>query len=244
MSRRNQANRALAVLSKLLSWAASRGYREGDNPCRSVEKFKEVARRRYLAPVEIAKLGEAIRRCESDGSITQHMAAFFRVLLLTGLRKDELRLLTWDRIYLERRVLVLGDLDSKSGRRDVPLSGPVLQIFSNLPRLGNNPFVFVGKRSHRPFVNASKPWARLLAVAGIEAARIHDLRHTAASIAVSTGASLLLIGGVLGHRSPQTTQRYAHLSDDPVRAVSDAIAERMTSALAGDSGDVVPLRKK
>jgi integrase len=237
-----QANRALAVLSKLMSWATDRGFRSGENPCRAVEKYKEIARKRYLSLAEIAKVGEAIRVCEAEGSISSHVAAFFRIALLSGLRKDELRLVTWARIDLGRRVLVLGEDDSKSGQRDVPLTAPVLQILADLPRLEGNPFVFVGRRRGQPIVNLSKPWKKVLRTAGIDTARLHDLRHTTASIGVATGATLLLIGGVLGHRSPQTTMRYSHLTDDPVRATSEAIAKSVALAL-GDS-NVMSMRRK
>ncbi len=231
-----QANRALAVLSKLMSWGGSRGYRQGDNPCRPVERFKELPRKRYLSPTEIAQIGGAIRELESGEGLSPHVAALFRVLLLTGMRKDELRLLEWRRVDLIRVVIVLEDRDAKGGARDVPLSAPVMQILSSLPRLAGNDFVFVGNRVGRPVVNVSKPWARVLKAAGIDRARIHDLRHTAASVGVAAGVSLTLIGGVLGHKSHQTTARYAHLSDDPVRASSEAIAARIDKALGSPAG--------
>ena len=100
--------------------------------------------------------------------------------------------------------------------------------------------VFVGKLAGRPAINVSKPWARVLDRAGIVSARIHDLRHTAASVGVTAGASLVLIGGMLGHKSQQTTQRYAHLADDPVRATAEMISERIAKALDGEIEDVVP----
>lgn len=243
-----QANRALAVLSKFMNWATSRGYRSGDNPCKTVEKFKERPRKRYLSPVEIGAVGNAIRRLEESGDLAPHIAAYFRALMLSGMRKDELRLLEWRRVDLERGVIVLEDWDSKhegdakSGGRDVPINAPMRQIFTTLLRVEGNPFVFIGKRAGRPVVNVSKPWKRVLEAAGIEKARVHDLRHTAASVGVSAGATLLLIGGVLGHRSTQTTARYAHLAADPVRATSEAIGERVAAALDGKaSADVVPL---
>jgi integrase len=149
------------------------------------------------------------------------------------MRKDELRLLEWHRVDLVRAVIVLEDRDTKGGARDVPLSAPVMEVLSGLPRLKDNDFVFVGKRVGRPVVNVSKPWARILGAAGIDRARIHDLRHTAASVGVAAGVSLTLIGGVLGHKSHQTTARYAHLSDDPVRASSEQIADRIAQALEG-----------
>lgn len=233
-----QANRALAVLSMLMSWGGSRGHRHGDNPCRPVERFKELPRKRYLSPAEITRVGEAIRDLENSGDLSLHVAALFRILLLTGLRKDEVRLLEWRRVDLIRAVIVLEDRDAKGGARDVPLSAPVMQVLSNLPRNQGNDFVFVGKRVGRPVVNVSKPWARVLGAAGIDRARIHDLRHTAASVGVAAGVSLTLIGGVLGHKSHQTTARYAHLSDDPVRASSEMIAERIAKALDGESPEL------
>jgi integrase len=225
------ANRALAVLSKMLNWAASRGFRSDDNPCRSVEKFKETARKRYLAPAEIGAVGGAIRQLEANNELSPHVAALFRILLLTGMRKDEVRLLQWSRVNLERSVFILKDIDAKNGERDVPISAPVRQILATLPRFDGNPYVFVGKLSGQPVVNLAKSWKRVLASAGIAPTRIHDLRHTVGSVGVASGASIALIGGVLGHKSPQTTARYAHLSDDPVRATSETIAERVASAL-------------
>jgi integrase len=236
-----QANRALAVLASLVSWASQRGHLER-NPAVAVERYPEIARRRYLSPAEIGRLGHALRESVADGSLSPHVAAFFRLLLLTGMRKDELRLLTWDRVDLDRRQLVLGELDSKTGSRCVPLSAPAVEVLTNLPPIGGNPYVFPGHLPGRPIVNVNKPWARVIARAGIEA-RIHDLRHSAASIAVAAGASLPLIGGVLGHKSQATTARYAHLSDDPVRATAEAIGDRAAAALDGATADVVPMRR-
>jgi integrase len=242
-----QANRALAVLSKLMNWAQSRGHRQGDNPCKMVEKFKEIGRKRYLSLQEIGRVGEAIRDLEAAGQLSPHVAAFFRVVLLTGMRKNEIQLLEWQRVNFDRSVILLedglDDGDAKNGSRDVPISGPVRLILADLPRISGNPYVFVGKLKGRPIVNVSKPWARVLAAADIPGVRIHDLRHTAASIGVASGASLALIGGVLGHKSPQTTARYVHLSDDPVRAVSETIAERIGQALNATQAEIVPLRR-
>ena len=95
-----------------------------------------------------------------------------------------------------------------------------------------------------PLTNTAKLWARVLAAAKIAPTRLHDLRHTTASTGIATGASLALIGGVLGHRSQATTQRYAHLSDDPVRATSEAIAERIAKILEGEQAVVVRLLRK
>jgi integrase len=111
------------------------------------------------------------------------------------------------------------------------MSQPVRDTLLGLPRLADNPYVFIGKLPGKPIVNVSKAWGRIIDVAGLPGLRIHDLRHTVGSVGVTSGASLALLGGVLGHRSPQTTARYAHLSDDPVRATSESIAERIAASL-------------
>jgi integrase len=235
------ANRTVAALSKFFSWAIRGGYRpDHQNPCRGLEKFKEHPRKRYLASSEIAAVGDAIRACEADGRLNIWQAGLIRALLLTGLRRDELRTLEWRCVDLDRAVLILED--PKTEPRDVPISAPLQLLLSGLMRIEGNPYVFPGNKPGRPLVNLAKPWRRVLIEAGIDPTRIHDLRHTAASIAVGAGASLPLIGGVLGHKSPQTTARYAHLSDDPVRAVSEEIAGRVDRTMEGKTADVTPFK--
>ena len=236
------ANRTVAALSVFFSWAIRGGYRpDRNNPCQGLEKYKEQARERYLAPAEIAAIGEAIRGCEDARTITPWHAGLFRCLLLTGMRRDELRTLEWRWVDLERNVFALPD--TKVGRRDIPIAAPVQQVLAGLPRVEGNPYVFCGAKAGQPIINIAKAWKRVLKTAGIAHARPHDLRHTAASVGVTAGASLLLIGGVLGHRNSATTARYAHLADDPVRATSEAIAERVATALYGGLADAVPLTR-
>lgn len=224
------ANRTIAALSKFFSWAIRSGYRpDRQNPCQGLQKFKEQPRQRYLSEAEISALGGAITDCEKSDTITPWHAALFRCLLLTGMRRDELRTLRWDHVDTARRVFALPD--SKVGRRDVPIATPVAEILHSIPRIDGNPYVFVGSNAGQPIVNLAKPWKRVHSASGIAPARIHDLRHSAASVGVANGASLLLIGGVLGHKSQNTTQRYAHLSDDPVRATSEAIANQIADCL-------------
>ena len=236
------ANRTVAVLSKFFTWAIRGGYRPNrQNPCQGLEKYKEHPRKRYLSASEIAAVGEAIRVCEIDGRLTVWQAGLMRALLLTGLRRDELRALPWRCVNFERAVLILED--PKNEPRDFPMSAPLLELLSTLPVVEGNPYVFPGNVAGKPIANLAKPWKRVLYEARIDPARVHDLRHTAASIAVSSGASLPLIGGVLGHKSPQTTARYAHLSDDPVRQTSEAIAQHVSSIIDGKEAAVVPFRK-
>jgi integrase len=158
------------------------------------------------------------------------------------MRRDELRTLEWRWVDLDRNVFSLPD--TKVGRRDIPIAAPVQQVLAGLPRIEGNPYVFCGAKAGRPIINIAKSWKRVLKAAGIAHARPHDLRHTAASVAVTAGASLLLIGGVLGHKSSKTTERYSHLSDDPVRATSEAIAERISLALDSSPASVIHLSKR
>lgn len=237
------ANRTIAALSKFFSWSIRGGYRPNDNnPCKGLQKYKEQPRERYLSPGEIAAVGQAIRTCEAEGIITPWHAGLFRCLLLTGMRRDELRTLEWRWVDLDRNVFSLPD--SKAGRRDIPIAAPVQQVLAGLPRIDGNAYVFCGAKAGRPIINIAKSWKRVLKEAGIAHARPHDLRHTAASVAVTAGASLLLIGGVLGHKSSKTTERYSHLSDDPVRATSETIAQRVWTAMDADRVGVVRLVKR
>jgi integrase len=224
------ANRAVAVLSKFFSWSIRAGYRpDRTNPCQGLERFREEKRQRFLNEREIAALGRAIDGCLADDEISIWQAALFKCLTLTGLRRDELRTLRWRDIDFERSILNLRD--TKTGDRAAFLSAPVREILLALPREAGNEHVFIGTKRGKPLVNVAKPWRRVLDRAGIEPTRLHDLRHSAASVAVAAGASLAQIGGVLGHSNERTTQRYSHLADETTRGIADLIATRVASAM-------------
>ena len=108
---------------------------------------------------------------------------------------------------------------------------PALEVLKALPNIAGNPFVIVGHRRGAQMVNLQKPWGRVRERAGLSDVRIHDLRHSFASIAVASGLTLPLIGKLLGHTKSATTERYAHLADDPLRAANDRIGEELTKAL-------------
>ncbi|RUO97999.1 site-specific integrase [Hyphomicrobium sp.] len=225
------ANRSTSCLSAFFSWAIRSGYRPDRlNPVSGLKKYKEEPRRRYLSRPEMSALGAAIQSCEQTENISVWQGAFFRCLLLTALRRDELRTLRWRQVDLDRGVILLED--SKVGRREVPISLAVIRILQALPQINGNPYVFCGARAASPLINIAKCWKRILKEAKIAHARPHDLRHTAASVAVSAGASIPLIGGVLGHRSSMTTERYAHLAPSPVRATAETIGAEIAPLLA------------
>ncbi len=222
------ANRCRALLSHIFRMAEVWGERPpGSNPCRYVEKFGEHRRERFLSADELARLGEALKH--ADGKEPPSAIAAIRLLILTGCRLSEILSLRWEWIDFERGSLLLPD--SKTGAKNVPLGAPALRSLVELPRQEESPYVLPAERGNGHFVGIQKPWQRIRAVAGLKDVRIHDLRHSFASIAVSGGDSLYLVGKVLGHRQSRTTERYAHLKDDPLRAVADRTSERIAAII-------------
>ena len=213
-----QANRMLSVLSKMFNLAELWGLRpDGTNPCRHVPKYKENKLERYLTTDEIQHLGHILRRCEEDGSETPHVIAAFRLLLLTGCRLGEIQTAKWE--YVTERGLELPD--SKVGKRCVPLAAAARAVLDALPRTVGHPYIIEGKLPNSHITEMQRPWRRIRGLAGFDDVRIHDLRHTFASIAVSGGMPIQMVGRLLGHTQLQTTLRYAHLADDPVRAAAE-----------------------
>jgi integrase len=230
-----QANRALGVLSKMMSLAEEWGLRtDGSNPCRRVTKFKEVKRERYLAMEELRRLGKVLADAQSDGSESPFALAAIGLLILTGARLMEILTLRWEHVDLQHGVLRLPD--SKTGAKPIYLNTPAVQLLRTMPRMQGNPFVIAGKNSGTRLINLQKPWRRLRAKAKLDDVRIHDLRHSFASVAAGTGMSLPMIGKLLGHTQPSTTQRYAHLAADPVRAASNLIGIEISAAMSGGIG--------
>jgi len=226
-----QANRSLALLSKFFNWCEKHGLRpDGTNPCRHVEKYKERKRERFLSEAELARLGEALREAEQSQTASPWVIAAIRLLTLTGGRLSEILTLEWNHVDLDGQQLRLPD--SKTGQKSIYLNAPALEVLTNIPRIEGNPFVICGEKSGAHLVNLQKPWRRIRKAAGLEDVRIHDLRHSFASVAAGGGTSLPVIGALLGHSQPQTTQRYAHLSADPLKAASDAIGKRIADAMS------------
>jgi integrase len=233
-----QANRVLAVLSKMFNLAERWGLRQdGSNPCRHVEKFAERKRERMLSPAELARLGDAL--AVNAGS--PYAVAAVKLLVFTGARLGEVLGLRWEWIDFERGEARLPD--SKSGAKTLHLPPPALAVLADLPRHEGNPHVIVGHKAGAAMVNLEKPWRAIREVAGLSDVRLHDLRHAFASVAASSGMGLPIIGKMLGHTQAATTHRYAHLASDPVKAAAAAVAEKIAAAM-NNSGDaaIVSLR--
>ena len=225
-----EANYLARVLSSFFTWCERHGYREDhSNPARLVVKFPERKRERFLSPRELRRLARALAVAERCGKVTPHMAAAVRLLVLTGARLGEVLSLRWEWVDLAAGELRLPD--SKTGAKVIHLNAPARAVLAELPRLKGNPFVIVGKMPGRPLVNLEKPWRRVRKAALLDDVRLHDLRHSHASVGVASGLSLPLIGGLLGHSQPATTARYAHLADDPLKAASELVGRRIAEAM-------------
>jgi integrase len=164
-------------------------------------------------------------------------------LIVTGCRLREISALKWKWVDLDRGFLRLPD--SKTGAKVVPLAAAALQLLANLPR--ESEWVFPSDRGTGPVIAIQKSWDMVRVWCGLEEVRLHDLRHSFASFAAADGSSLFLIGKVLGHTQARTTEKYAHLSDDPVRAVANKAASRIAAAMrtgTGHGAQVVDLTKK
>lgn len=224
-----QGNRCLALLSKIFNLTEAWGLRpDGSNPTRHVEKYRERKVERFLSREEFARLGRVLEEAESAGEDISAVMSI-RLLVFTGCRRNEILALRWDQVDLQNRCLRLSE--TKTGSKVVPLGRPALDLLKTLPRVDENPYVLPGKLPKSHFVGLAKAWYRLRARAGLEGVRLHDLRHSFASMGAGTGESLVIIGALLGHRQPATTQRYAHLGADSVWDAADRISGQLAAAL-------------
>lgn len=251
-----QANRMLAVLGSLYTHLGKSGLvPEGYNPARGVEKYREEGRERYLTAEELTRLGMALREAETMGlpwavdetkAGAKHIArpenrrtridttvtAAIRLLIFTGARLREVLHLRWGEVDLDRDLAFLGD--SKTGRKTLVLSTAALAVLKELPR--TSPYVIPGARVDEPRSDLKKPWAALQKRAKLDGVRLHDLRHTFASVGAGASLGLPIVGKLLGHSQPQTTARYAHLDADPLRRAADLIADEISLSLDRGGG--------
>jgi integrase len=227
-----QANRLMAMLSKFFNWAEQHGLRpDGTNPCRHIEKYRERKRERFLADEEFERLGRALADAERDIVTTPWVTAAIRLLILTGARLSEIRTLRWSEVDFEHQMLRLGD--SKTGGKTIQLSDAALEVLARIPRVQDNPYVSCGDKPGACIVNLQKPWRRIRSMGGLDDVRIHDLRHSFASVAAAQGLSLPVIGALLGHSQPATTARYAHLAQDPLAKANAEISGRIAATMNG-----------
>jgi integrase len=240
------ANRMLAVLSKAFNLAIRWQWRT-DNPVKGVERNQEVKRNRYLSGDEITALLAALNAHE-DTQATN----IIRLLLLTGARRGEVLTATWDQFDLVAGVWIKpGATTKQKTEHRVPLSAPARAVLSGIladesakaAATGRElaQWVFPGRVNGGPREGIKRPWSEICKAAGLKTVRVHDLRHTYASILASAGLSLPIIGQLLGHTQASTTHRYSHLFDDPLRAATERVGA-IVDAGKKQSADVVEIK--
>lgn len=223
-----QANRGVMMLSKMLNLAEDWGLRPmNSNPTKRIKKYPEVEKKRYLDEEEQERLGDVLGNLLRRGEITRYVFAAFYLLLLTGCRLGEVQRLKWE--YVTRTHLELPD--SKTGRRRIPLPRAARDLLETLNRRDGNPYVILGDHGTGYYNDLQKPWRKIRARAELEDVRVHDLRHTYASVAVMNGIDPFMLKEILGHKNLSTTLRYAHLSDDAVQKAAGQIANRLAATL-------------
>jgi integrase len=256
------ANRLITTISSMYTFAGRVGVvQKGFNPVRDVERFKEHGRERYLTSDELQHLGLALLDAETIGIpwevdhsdpkskhtpktwkgqrdlLDPYAVAAIRLLLFTGARLREVLNLKWEHVDLERGLLFLPD--SKTGKKTIILNSASSAILVRLMALANggkhrpvSGYVIRGDIEGKPRSDLKRPWAAVRRHAGLDGVRLHDLRHTFASIGAGASLGLPVVGRLLGHSQPQTTARYAHLDADPLRRAADIIGDRITAAMA------------
>ena len=254
----------LVTLSSLYRYAAEVGVvAKGFDPTRNaVTRHKTEKRERFLTLEEMRRLADTLSNVEQKGldwkltpdldpSRAKHRAkpeaqkievspfvlATIRLLLFTGCRLGEILNLRWSEVDFERGTLNLAD--SKTGKKWVILNGPAIAILSELPRIGTH--VIASENPTKPRANVTRQWYRIRELSGLDGSdgkppfRLHDFRHNFASIGVGAGMGLPVVGKLLGHSQPATTQRYAHLDADPLRRAANAIGATIVAAMDKES---------
>jgi integrase len=238
------AGQCVTLLGTLFSFAIQRGLR-ADNPAHGVKKPPVRKMQRFLSEREITRLAVALD-AEALASGNPFPAAAVKLLIFTGCRKGEITGLQWQHIDFERGREGLRLPDSKTGERNVHLNAPALAVLSELPSIEGNSYVIPGARSGAAIGGLDKVWSRVRKAAGLDGVRLHDLRHSFASVAAAGGFSLPMIGALLGHKHVTTTSIYAHLSANPVRAANEAVGAWIAAAMSAKPAEpdaVVPLKR-
>lgn len=229
------ANRCLALLSKMFNLAERWGHREKrTNPVIGVTKFKEKPKERFLNEGELKRLWDHLDTLETDTADANRLSiALIRLLILTGARCGEIQTLQWSMVDLDGRKLNLPD--SKTGSKTIQLSERAVEELKSLPRLMGNPYVIVGANDGMPLQNIRKPWLKIRKAVDLGDVRIHDLRHSFASLAAAQGVDIHTIGKLMGHKNATTTQRYAHLTEDYLSKANQTVGDALSRAFASKS---------
>jgi integrase len=222
-SARYAANRTVTLLRRMFNLAKMWDVYSGENPAKGIELFPEEKRDRFVQPVEMPKLWEAMK-----AEPNEYIQKAFLLSLFTGARRGEILAMEWAHLTLDTPEPVWRIPMTKAGRaHTLPLPAPVVALLRSIPRMHESPYVFPSHRGSGHLVNISKAWKRIRERAGLQDVRIHDLRRTVGSMLKAAGEDLTLIGKVLNHKELSTTAIYARLNLDPVRKALGAHATQL-----------------
>jgi integrase len=209
-------------MSAMMGYAEQLGLRPlGCNPCKGTARYKRKAAERFLSAREFERLGNSLRAHEE---IFPLAVQAIRLIIYTGARRGEIETLHWEWIQPPRLMLP----NSKTGPKIIYLNRQALAVIDYTPDRSETGPVFPAPRRPGAGINLNPAWIAIRKHAALPDVRLHDLRHSFASIAIADGISLVVIGKLLGHALAETTERYAHLADE---AISDA-ARRVSGSLA------------
>ena len=223
--RPGSANRSLPLLSVLMQQAEDYGLRaEGSNPCKKIKRYRLKAKERFLRPEELERIGDALRKAETNPRWRFEVAAI-RLLILTGARKSEILSLQWS-FYREGHLYLP---DSKTGPKTIFLSEPARQILDALPRKRRSKWIFPQAKKRGHIYDLHLWYSIIRKEAGLNDVRLHDLRHSYASTAIRLGVDLRTIGLLLGHEDTNTTLQYVHLCDETALESSQLVGDALLS---------------
>jgi integrase len=233
-----QANRVLALLSKMFSLAVKWGWRD-DNPVKGIERYHEERRERWLSDDELSRLLGVL-----SVHPNQRAANAVRFQLLTGARIGEVLSARWVDVDLVRGIWTKPSHHTKQKRTEhVPLSAAALALLTEMRTRASEDeqHLFPGDAPGKHLQDIKKFWRGMTERAGLADYRLHDNRHTHASHLVSSGLTLEIVGRLLGHTNPLTTKRYAHLADDPLRAAAERFGSKMTALQEARPAEIIPM---
>lgn len=252
------ARRTRITVAAMFAWGLEHGLTAA-NPFKGVKLAAAPVRERFLSKAEAGALLDAVAELQAEKGISGEFADALKLLLLTGARKTEILGLRWSEVDIERRQLTLPPERTKAGgatgARRIILSPPALAILAERRKsvdsarrrakatgeaFAESDFVLPASRGKGHAIGLRRAFVKACAKAKLSGVRVHDLRHSFASFAVADGASLFLIGKLLGHASARTTERYAHLSGDPLQDAAAMVGRRIMGGERVEAPEVEP----
>ncbi|MDR3205039.1 MAG: site-specific integrase [Deltaproteobacteria bacterium] len=217
------ANRLLSLCSKFFNWCEKKNYRQrGSNPTKGIERYQENPILRFLTQEQMKLIWEAVVNLDRAGKLNPLPVLAFKLLILTGARKNEILGLKWSDIEFQNSRAILSE--SKTGFKVIHLPQQAIELLKKLPQEGV--YVFPSSSVSGHLFDLQWQWQKVLEESGLKGRwRIHDLRHGFASAAVNSGGSLAFIGFLLGHKKSSTTERYAHVAQNPAQALLNQVAQ-------------------